>query len=52
MHDTKLEGEVNTQEDMMAIEKHLESLDKWANRNLVKFKKGKFMKFSKGKCKH
>ena len=40
--DPKLRGVVDRPEGHAAIQRDLNRLDKWADRNLVKFNKGKF----------
>lgn len=40
--DTKLGGVFNMQEGCAAFQKNLDGLEKWADRNLMRFKKTKY----------
>jgi len=41
--DTKLGGAAHKLEGLAAIQRNLSRLETWADRNLMKFKKGKFL---------
>ncbi|GAB0204528.1 mitochondrial enolase superfamily member 1 [Grus japonensis] len=47
--DTKLSGEVDTLEGTAALQEDLDSLEEWANKNLMKFSKDKCKVFTLGK---